>query len=280
MLDKSIRFLLLTCLLFCTPLARADLPPLSFGVFPNLSARQVVESYRPLARALERSLKREVVIYSARDFRTFAQRTARGEYDILLTAPHLAWLARQDAGYRPLLKYATPTHGLLVVHKDSLIHEPGALRGKTLARADALAVTVLAIQAELAARGLRAGVDYPLRDAGTHNNAVMQVINKRADAAALGMHPYRLLAPDLRAQLRVLIESPPVSSLMYLTHPRLRDSEAQAIRKAMLAFATSPEGRAFMKRGGYGGYAAVDGQELRAFRPYALEVQELLRGAP
>jgi phosphonate transport system substrate-binding protein len=280
MLDKSIRFLLLACLLFCTPLARADLPPLSFGVFPNLSARQVVESYRPLARALEKSLNREIVIYSARDFRTFAQRTAKGEYDILLTAPHLAWLARQDAGYRPLLKYANPTHGLLVVHKDSPIHEPEALRGKTLARADALAVTVLAIQAELAARGLRAGVDYPLRDAGTHNNAVMQVINKRADAAALGLHPYLLLAPDLRAQLRVLIESPPVSSLMMLTHPRLRDSEAQTIRKAMLAFAASPEGQTFMKHGGYGGYAAVDGQELRAFRPYALEVQELLRGAP
>lgn len=67
---------------------------------------------------------------------------------------------------------------------------------------------------------------------------------------------------------------------MYLTHPRLRDSEAQAIRKAMLAFAASSEGQAFMERGGYGGYASVDGQELRAFRPYALEVQGLLREAP
>ena len=280
MFDKPMRYLLLACLLFCTSPARADLPPLSFGVFPNLSARQVVEIYRPLAQALEKQLKREVVIYSARDFRTFAQRTAKGEYDILLTAPHLAWLARQDAGYRPLLKYATPTHGLLVVRNDSAFHEPESLRGKTLARADALAVTVLATQTELAARGLRAGVDYQLRDAGTHNNAVMQVINKKAEAAALGLHPYLLLAPDLRAQLRVLIESPPVSSLMYLTHPRLRDSEAQAIRKAMLAFAASSEGQAFMERGGYGGYASVDGQELRAFRPYALEVQSLLREAP
>ncbi|HQS98897.1 MAG: ABC transporter substrate-binding protein [Hydrogenophilales bacterium 16-64-46] len=280
MFDKSLHILLLACLLLCAPSLRAEQPPLSFGVFPNLSARQVVEIYRPLARALEKSLKREVVIYSARDFRTFAQRTARGEYDILLTAPHLAWLARQDAGYRPLLKYATPTHGLLVVHKDSALLTPEALRGKTLARADALAVTVLAIQSDLAARGLRAGIDYQLRDAGTHNNAVMQVINKRTDAAALGLHPYLLLAPDLRARLRVLIESPPVSSLMYLTHPRLRDSEARAIRKAMLAFAASAEGQTFMKRGGYGGYAAVDGRELRAFRPYALEVQNLLQEAP
>ncbi len=280
MFDKVLRFLLPACLLLAASFARAELPPLSFGVFPNLSARQVVEIYRPLAEALEKSLNREVVVYSARDFRTFAQRTAKGEYDILLTAPHLAWLARQDAGYRPLLKYAVPTHGLLVVHKDSPLLTPEALRGKTMARADALAVTVLAVQAELAARGLRAGVDYQVRDAGTHNNAVMQVINQRVDAAALGMHPYRLLAPDLRAQLRVLLETPPVSSLMTLTHPRLRDSEAQAIRRALLAFAASTTGKTFMERGGYGGYAPVDGQELRAFRPYALEVQERLRSAP
>jgi phosphonate transport system substrate-binding protein len=81
----------------------------------------------------------------------------------------------------------------------------------------------------------------------------------------------------LRQQLRVLAESPPLSSLMYLTHPHLRDTEAQAIRNALLSFAATPEGQVFMQRGGYGGFADVDGSELRAFRPYALQAQELLR---
>jgi len=260
--------------------ARADQPPLTFGVFPNLTARQVVTLYRPLADALEKHLHRRIVIYSARDFRTFIERTARGEYDILLTAPHLAWLARQDAGYRPLLKYAQPTRGLLVVRADSGMLAPGDLRGRTVARADPLAVTALAVQAELAAYGLRHDIDYAVTDAGTHNNAVMQVIHHRADAAALGLHPYLLLAPELREKLRVMFESPSVSSLMYLTHPRLRDAEAQTIRKALLDFAESAEGRVFMQHGGYGGLTAVDGSELRAFRPYALQVQELLRGPP
>lgn len=275
-----IRRLLLLALLLPVAWVHAEPPPLSFGVFPSLSARQVVEIYRPLARALEQQLQRRIVIYSARDFRTFAERTRKGEYDILLTAPHLAWLARQDAGYRPLLKYATPTHGLLVVRADSPFHTPESLQGRTLARADPLAVTVLAIQADLAAHGLRAGADYRLLDTGTHNNAVLQVIGKRADAAALGLHPYRLLAPDLRNQLRILLESPPVSSLMFLTHPALRDGEALAIRKALLAFEASAQGKAFMARGGYGGFAPVDGSELRAFRPYALQVQKSLRDGP
>lgn len=259
------------------PAACAD-KPLVFGIFPNMTAKQIVETYQPLATAMEKKLQRRVIVYSARDFRTFVERTRKGEYDILLTAPHLAWLARQDVGYRPLLKYAKSTRGLLVVKATSPYIEPDTLRGRAIASADPIAVAVMAVQAELAAYGLKRGIDYRTTEAGTHFNAVMQVINGRADAAMLGMHPYLLMSPELRQQLRVLIETPPLSSLMYLTHPRLRDREATAVRQALLDFADTPEGQAFMQRGGYGGFVAVDGSELRAFRPYALQAQELLRG--
>ena len=251
--------------------------PLVFGVFPNLTARQIVEIYRPLADVLEKHLQRRIVIYSARDFKTFVERTRQGEYDILLTAPHLAWLARQEAGYRPLLKYARPVRGLLVVKSDSPFDSPEALRGHTIATADSIALAVLAIHAELAAYGLRHNIDYHPMDSGTHTNAVMQVINGRADAAVLGLHPYNLLHPELRQQLRVLAETPPLSSLMYLTHPRLRDAEAQAVRRALLSFAATSEGQAFMQRGGYGGFADADGNKLQAFHPYALQAQDMLR---
>lgn len=260
--------------------AAAAEPPLSFGVFPNLTARQVVEIYRPLAEALERQLQRRVVIFSARDFRTFVARTRQGHYDILLTAPHLAWLARQDAGYRPLLKYVQPVHGLLVTRADGPFGTIAALRGGTIATADPIAVTVLALEAELAAQGLRRHVDYRSVDAGTHNNAVMQVVNGRADAAMLGAPPFLHLPPDVRRQLRVVAESPPLSSQMFLAHPRLNDREAQAIQRALRRFEASPQGRAFMQRGGHGGFAEVDGNELRAFRPYAMEAQTMLRSRP
>jgi len=251
--------------------------PLAFGVYPHLTAKQMVETYRPLADALEKHLQRRVTIYTARDYKTFIERTRQGEYDILLTAPHLAWLARQDAGYRPLLKYVQPVRGLLVVKSDSPFYAPDALRGRTIASPDPIAVVVLALHAELAAHGFRRAIDYQTTSSGTHLNAAMQVINGRADAAMLGLPTYRLIPAELRQQLRVVAETPPLSSLMYLTHPRLRDAEAQAVRRTLLSFAATPEGQAFMQRGGFGGFAEVDGHELRAFRPYALQVQDMLR---
>jgi phosphonate transport system substrate-binding protein len=254
--------------------------PLVFGVFPNLTAMQIIETYRPLAKVIEKQLGRRVLVYSARDFSSFVARTRAGEYDIVLTAPHLAWLAQQEAGYRPLLKYAQPVRGLLVVRSDSPFHTMKALRGRTIATADPIAVVVLALQAEMAAKGLRRGIDYRTTDSGTHTNAAMQVSLGRADAAMLGLHPYKLMPSELSRQLRVLAETPSLSSLMYLTHPRLHETEVREIRKALLGFAASPEGQAFMQRGGYGRFADVDGKELRAFRPYALQAQEMLRKTP
>jgi phosphonate transport system substrate-binding protein len=266
-------------LLACIRPAHSTDTPLVFGVFPSLTAKRIVETYRPLADALEKALRRRVVIYSARDFKTFVARTRRGDYDILLTAPHLAWLARQDAGYRPLLKYSQPVRGLLVVQSGAPLNDPASLRGRVIATADPSALVVLALQAELARRGLAPDSGYRTIDAVTHSNAAMQVVRGHADAAMLGVQPYALLPSDVRRQLRILVETPPLSSQMFLTHPRLRDAEAAAIRTALLRFAATADGKTLLRRGNFGGFADVDGKELQAFRPYALQAQAMLRDA-
>lgn len=254
--------------------------PLVFGVFPNLTARQILATYQPLADALEKHLGRPILVYSARDFRTFIARTHAGEYDLVLTAPHLAWLARQQAGYRPLLKYTEPVRGLLLTRADSKIATTQALRGRVVAIADEIALATLAVELDLATQGLERGRDYRTLQTGTHVNAITQVLGGRADAAIVGIHPFKMMPAEKRAQLRVLAETQPMSSLTYLAHPRLRDAEAKALREGLLEFADSPAGRAFLAQGGFGGLVGADDSELHAFRPHALRTQALLRAAP
>jgi phosphonate transport system substrate-binding protein len=268
---------LLLVLLVVRPAGAANVPPLVLGVFPNTTAKQIVETYRPLADALEKSLQRRVEIYSAPNFKTFVERTRQGEYDLLLTAPHLAWLARQDAGYQPLLKYTQPVRGLLVVKPTSPYRDVAELRGHSIAIADPLAVIVLALQAELAEAGLKPGTDYQIINAGTHINAALQVVKGRADAAMVGQNAFMQFPPDLHKQLHVLLETPPLSSQTYLAHPRLRDAEVRTIRKTLLDFATTPEGQAFLKNSGLGGFSPLNSNELNAFRPYALQTQKMLQ---
>lgn len=258
--------------------ARAAEAPLRFGVFPNLTARQTLQTYAPLARALERRLGRPVLIYTAPNFPIFVARTREGVYDFVLTAPHLAWLARQDAGYRPLLKYSTQARGLLVTRVNAGPATVEALRGRTVAVADPLSLAALAIGTELAARKMVSGRDYTVQPSGSHSNALAQVIAGRVDAAIVGIHPYAMQPETIRAQLRTLIETPPLSSLTYLAHPRLRDREAEALRAGLLAFADSPEGRDFLASGDYGRLVAADDSEVGQFHEHALRVQDLLQG--
>jgi phosphonate transport system substrate-binding protein len=269
------------CLLFgmlaLPPAWASDAPPLVMGIFPNTTAKQIVETYRPLANALEKTLHRHVEIYSAPNYKSFVDRTRQGQYDLLLTAPHFAWLARQDAGYQPLLKYTAPVRGMLVVKADTNYRDLASLRGHTIAIADPLAVIVLALQDELEQAGLKHGIDYQTINSGTHINAALQVVNGRADAAMVGQNAVTLFPPELRQQLHTLMETRPLSSLTYLTHPRVREAEVKSIRETLLSFATSPEGLAFFNKGGFGGFSPLNGHELDAFRPYALQTQQLLQ---
>lgn len=267
--------LVLTLLLAGT--THATETPLVFGVFPNLTARQTVKTYGPLAQALERHLKRPVILYTAPDFPTFVARTRGGAYDLVLTAPHMAWLARQETGYRPLLKYSNPVRGVLVTRSDAGFATVEALRGRTVAIADELALATLAVEMDLAARGIERGHDYTVQLSGTHSNAIAQVIARRADAAIIGIHPYRLLPDTLRAQLHILVETVSLSSLTYLAHPRVRDGEAKSLQAGLLVFAGSPEGRAFLAESGYGEMVGAEDSELNLFRQHALRAQALLR---
>ena len=272
------RFLLTLFLLANVQASRADdTEPLIFGVFPYVTAKHIVETYRPIAYALEKRLKRRVLLYTARDFKTFADRTQQGEYDILLTAPHLAWLAKQDAHYRPILQYSNRIKGLLVVQSNSAFDSPEALRGRTIATVAPTAMVVLSIQDELAARGIKSNVDYQSINAGTHINAAMQVVNTRADAAILAEQLFKTLRPEYRQQLRILRETRPLPGLVYLTHPKFSVQESDAISQAFLTYVKSVRGQAFLKRGNHGSLSTASDEDLQSVQSYALQARDILQ---
>ena len=256
--------------------AAAGQPTLSVGLFPNLSARQLVETYQPLREFLEQRLGRPVMLYTAPDFKSFVSRTQHGEYDIIVTAPHFARLAQVDGGYQPLFAYRSDITAALVVPGNSRISGFAQLHGTKIIAPDRLAlVTMLGLKL-LHDHGLDAGRDYTLQETATHGNVALAVQRGEAQAGIIGALPLKQLPENTSRQLHVLSLTPAVPSQMLLAHPGLASKQLQQLKDAMLQFEQSDAGQKFFQSTGFAGLKALSAADLKQLDPYAKEVKRML----
>jgi len=271
--------LLLTALLASAQAARGPDDTLVLGVFPNMSARAIVVLYQPLQSHLERTLHQRVQTYSAPDFKTFIERTLNREYDVVVIAPHLARLAQTEAGFVPLFRYSQELHAMVVAPLSSAIHTPEDLRGKTIAMPDRLAVMPVLGLRLLRNRGLADG-DFKIYPATSHSNAVLALQRGEAQAAIIGSAPYAQLPEDLRNGLRIVAISESIPNQFILANPSLPSARTEAIRKSLLEFAVTEEGRHFFESTGFGGLKAATEVDLKKMEAYARDAQHLLKALP
>jgi phosphonate transport system substrate-binding protein len=109
----------LLVLVLLLPLPALAESPLHLGIFPYLNAHKLYRIYMPVKRELEQSLGRPVLLQTAPSYRSFLERTAAGEYDIVVTPPHLALLAEQESNYRRLARARPVLEGVIVVSRIS-----------------------------------------------------------------------------------------------------------------------------------------------------------------
>jgi phosphonate transport system substrate-binding protein len=240
--------------------------PLTLGLFPFLSPQQLVMYYQPLASYLENQLHRPVKLGSTKDFHSFIDATQRGDFDIVLTAPHLAWLA-----------HANTVSGLLVVKRSSEIHSASGLRGGVIAIPDPLAVVTLLMESYLAKQGLQSGKDYRFITRGTHNNAALSVTSGEAAAAVIASLAYEKLPDAPRTQLRIIGRTAAVSSVFFMVNKHLDQSTADAVQAALLHFNDTAAGQAFLQQTHYQRILPADSHSLSSMSVYALQIQRMIR---
>jgi phosphonate transport system substrate-binding protein len=246
----------------------------NFGVFPQLSARVLAETFQPMADYLGNALKQPVILESAPDFFTFHARTLNREYDLVFTAPHMAWLAWKEGGYKPILTYAEPAQGYVVVRVDSPYRQLQDLRGKTIAIPDPNAVINIRIEKIMAKAGLDMGRELKVIEVGSHTNAATHVNEKRADAAIVGRFPFLRLPKEVRGNLRIIAETPALPSLTFLVHPRATPAREQAIRQVIESFMQSEAGKTFLQKTGSGGVRPLKKNELQQVENDAQEFNQ------
>ena len=253
---------------------------LEIGIWPYLSTQTLIAEYHPVQVYLEKRLHRPVLFVTAADQKTFVQRTQRGEYRFVFTAPHFARYAQLDAGYVPMLRPKRNSFAVFVVDKDSTLHSIGDLRGKTVTITDRITmIAMLGLQA-LHDNGLEAGKNVTVHYAVSHNSAVLDVSRGESDAAVTGAIIFDQLPEGMKKDLRILKITGETSPMIYMAGPMVPADEVAKMKQIMLDFVDrTPEGKKFIRNLGYQGLREPTEAEMRSMDPLVDDLKKQLRQA-
>lgn len=237
--------LLLGWLAFFNAWAQPAVPSYSVAIVPQFSAAQLRSEWHPL---LERIGQAAGVRFDMRFYESipaFEAGFLKCEPDFLLANPYHAVMARQAQAYIPLVRDRQLLTGILVVPAGSPVKSLRELDGKAIAFP-----APNAFGASLYMRALlteEARIRFEPRYVKTHANVYRQTAIGDVSAGGGVNQTLNDLAPELRAQLRVLYETPGAAPHPLEAHPRVPQPVRQKVIAAMLALAQEAAGQALLK---------------------------------
>ena len=199
----------------------ADPEPIEIAIFPYYSTRLLMEQYEPLRAFVQERLKRPTYLVTAKDFRTFIERTKAHEYPYILTAPHMGRMAQVEDGYRPMLEMKAKLRGVFLVDKDSAYATLDDLKGKAVGSPDPLAIITMMGEQALKTAGLNVPKDVRINPQPTHNAAVLSVLRGENAAALVWVNTLASMDPSVKERLRTIgttIELPTI--ILYMANGR------------------------------------------------------------
>lgn len=260
------------------PAANAQDTPRAFtiGVLPNVSARVIFANYQPMREYFERTLKRNVEIATATDFRSFSARTMQGEFSLVVTAANVGRVNQVDGRWDPLAIYEPPIPAVLVSAAANADAAVAQLKGKSLAVANPQSLVVLRGLQWLREQGLEDGRDYKMIRAPNDDSLGALILSGEAPLAMMSMGEFRAIGEATRKNLKVAAEFAKLPAFLLMANPAQPAEERARLKELLLAFPGAPEGAAFFARSGFSTLRAVTARELESLDPFLVPTRAAL----
>ena len=260
-----------------TLMAQPAQKPLVMGVLPNVSARLLLSMYQPFRDYLQEVLKQPVDIATTADFRSFSAETRSGSYQLVVTAANLGAMHQIDDKWQPVAIYEPQIPGILVAAADNSNNAVEQIRGKLLAVGNPQSLVVLRGLQWLRERGLEEGRDYRVTRSANEDSLGVLIRSGEAPLAMMSMGEFRSISENGRKSLRVHTEFARVPGFLVMANPALPAGQFGAIRRAVLEFPNTEQGREFLARSGFAGIRALKAGELEALAPYVNPTRNALK---
>lgn len=247
-----------------------DKAPLVLGVFPYVTPVQLAQFHAPLKDYLAKSLQRPVTLVTAPDFNSFIERTHQGQYDLIITAPHMGRLAETRDGYQRLAQTGHTVQGIFLTRKDSGIERIEDLRGKRVMIAQKVSLIYQMAEKLMRSKGLVPGESVTIVETRTHNNAMHAPLRGEAEASVTGTLLFHVLEDEQKKQLRVIGTSQEAPGFMLMANKRVSAPDVAKLRGLLLDFHTVPGSESYFATTGFGRFKLIDDRVMRSMDPYTL----------
>ena len=237
---------------------------LVIGVLPNIPAATLTTQYQHLSRYLERSDGQKVRIVVSTNFKEFFDSTMKGDFDLVVTAPHFARIAQLDRAMVPLVNYQPRINALLIAPTDSKVVGSRDLRERAVAFANPQSLVAMYGQQWLSKQGMEPGTDYEVKGARTDLGVGRMLLSGDAVAAILSNGEFRALPPEESARMKVVEVIARIPNFVVLGHPRVDRARLNQIKTQLKNFLADPEdGVPFAQATGFTAMTDVDEAQLR-----------------
>jgi phosphonate transport system substrate-binding protein len=249
---------------------RAAKAEYTWAVVPQFSTAELHRDWLPLVERVQRDSGIALRLHLVPGIPRFENDLLAGGPDFAYLNPYHAVMALRAHGYRPLLRDGRLLTGILVVRQDDAIRSVHELEGREVAfpapNAFGASLWMRALLAE------RERVQVRPVYVQTHSNVYRQVLRGKAAAGGGVNLTLAQEQAEVRADLRVLMETPGVASHPIVAHPRVPLPVQQAVVTAVLALGRDSSAQAMLKEVAMGNPVAADyARDFQPLERYRLE---------
>lgn len=274
---KTWRACWLALLLCCgsNGLVSAQAEPLRVGIIPYLTPNVLMNLFQPLRQQLEKDLGRPVEMFTAPDVRSFARRTFKPDFDIVITAAHQARLAQLEGGYQPLARFTGPLYAAVVVSRTSPLTQLKDLRDRRIAITDRSILVNIAMNKIFSDQGLT-DKEINYTPVNSQNTGLISVAQGETDAAIIAHFALDQSPEEQRKAVREIYRSEVLPNVTLLASPKLSAALQEQIRNSLISLPLSADGAAFLEKSRYQGIQVADEAFMKTLDSYLKETRKQL----
>jgi phosphonate transport system substrate-binding protein len=247
------------------------------GVMPTLSARIIAMQYEPMQAYLSKKLQASVILSTAPDVASYYRNIQADNYDIVITAAHVARLIQTQHGFMPIANFQPNAKCILITLKGSDSFLKSLLKIPQITHSDPASLLTFEAEKWLEKQGLKAGADFKLNRVRSAENIGIAIARGEASAGITSMNTFLAYPAAVREKLSISQLISEIPAFYILAAPRVSPINIAKLTAHYLNFSEkSSEGKEFESRTTFRVAPILNEKELIKMDSYIDKTRKIL----